>query len=119
MEKQLTKQTVERNGTGSFIRLDNVLKAIPETINDLKNEQADIQLNVRQAKEQLEKPFEHEDELKVLLQRQTTLNLSIEMGEATLPETEKSVVAPVLVKPKQLEDSQLQRRNAQLIPLIE
>ncbi|EGO2845504.1 N-6 DNA methylase [Enterococcus faecalis] len=112
--KATHKAAVERNGTGSFIRLDNVLKAIPETINDLKNEQADIQLNVRQAKEQLEKPFEHEDELKVLLQRQTTLNLSIEMGEATLPETEKSVVAPVLVKPKQLEDSQLQQETHNL-----
>lgn len=52
--KATHKAAVERNGTGSFIRLDNVLKAIPETINDLKNEQADIQLNVRQAKEQLE-----------------------------------------------------------------
>lgn len=112
--KATHKAAVERNGTGSFIRLDNVLKAIPETINDLKNEQADIQLNVRQAKEQLEKPFEHEDELKMLLQRQTTLNLSIEMGEATLPETEKSVVAPVLVKPKQLEDSQLQQETHNL-----
>lgn len=50
----------------------------------------------------------------MLLQRQTTLNLSIEMGEATLPETEKSVVAPVLVKPKQLEDSQLQQETHNL-----
>ena len=34
--KATHKAAVERNGTGSFIRLDNVLKAIPETINDLK-----------------------------------------------------------------------------------
>ncbi|SJN49472.1 hypothetical protein FM120_23495 [Sphingobacterium faecium PCAi_F2.5] len=108
------KAAVERNGTGSFVRLDNVLKAIPETINDLRNEQADIQRNALQAKEQLEKPFEQEDELKELLQRQTDLNLSIEMGQKTLPEKEKIVKAPTLTKPNSSEENQYQQETPYL-----
>ena len=49
----------------------------------------------------------------MLLQRQTTLNLSIEMGKRHYPK-QKSVVAPVLVKPKQLEDSQLRQETHNL-----
>ncbi|WP_427815004.1 hypothetical protein ACQKTA_13390 (plasmid) [Enterococcus sp. 22-H-5-01] len=72
---------VEKNGNGSLIRLSNVLRALPETVNDLKNKQSDLEEKITQAEEQLEKPFEQEEELNTLLEKQTALNLSLEMGE--------------------------------------
>lgn len=112
--KATHKAAIERNGTGSFVRLDNVLKAIPETINDLKNEQADIQLNLAQAQEQLAKPFEQEEELSELLQRQTEMNLALEMGQTILPEKEKQKTAPSLPKPSTAAENSLNSLNQQL-----
>lgn len=75
------KVSVEKNGKGSLTRMTNVLRALPEKVNDLKNEKEALIKKLEQAKLQVSKPFEQEGELKQLLEKQTTINLSLEMGE--------------------------------------
>ncbi|WP_438778827.1 SNF2-related protein [Enterococcus sp. DIV0098] len=72
---------VEKNGKGSLTRMMNILRTLPEKINDLRNEKEDLIKKLDQAKQQVDKPFEQEKELKQLLEKQTAINLSLEMGE--------------------------------------
>ncbi|HAQ1082763.1 TPA: helicase SNF2, partial [Enterococcus faecium] len=72
---------VEKNGKGSLTRMTNVLRTLPEKINNLRNEKEDLVKKLDQAKRQVAKPFEQEEELKQLLEKQTAINLSLEMGE--------------------------------------
>ena len=61
--------------------MTNVLRTLPEKINNLRNEKEDLVKKLDQAKRQVAKPFEQEEELKQLLEKQTAINLSLEMGE--------------------------------------
>jgi N12 class adenine-specific DNA methylase len=72
---------VERDGKGSFIRMSNVLKSLPDQLNDLRNEQADLTKKMEQATVQLQKSFDQDQELSELLKQQTAINLRIEMGD--------------------------------------
>lgn len=72
---------VERDGKGSFTRMSNVLKSLPDQLNDIKNEQADLTKKIDQATAQLQKPFDQDQELNELLKQQTAINLRIEMGD--------------------------------------
>lgn len=72
---------VEKNGKGSLTRMTNILRTLPEKINDLRNEKEDLTKKLDQAKQQVDKPFEQEEELKQLLEKQTAINLSLETGE--------------------------------------
>ena len=73
--------TIEKNGTGSFVRMDNVLEAIPKKINDLRNNLSDLEKRYIDTQAQLQKPFEQEQQLQNLLQKQVEINLEIESGE--------------------------------------
>lgn len=73
--------TIEKNGTGSFVRMDNVLEAIPKKINDLRNNLSDLEKRYIDTQTQLQKPFEQEQQLQNLLQKQVEINLEIESGE--------------------------------------
>jgi hypothetical protein len=72
---------VERDGKGSFIRMSNVIKSLPDQLNDLRNEQADLTKKMEQATVQLQKSFDQDQELSELLKQQTAINLRIEMGD--------------------------------------
>lgn len=85
---------VEKNGKGSLTRMTNVLRALPEKINDLKNEKEDLIKRIDQAKQQVDKPFEQEKELNQLLEKQTAINLSLEMGEAA-PSVQKQATVEI------------------------
>lgn len=63
--------------------MNNVLEAISKKLNDARNEQAELTTSLKEAQEQLEKPFEQEDELEELLKKQSKINLALEMGEQT------------------------------------
>lgn len=71
--------TIEKNGAGTFTRMDNVINAIPISINSIKNEISELERKYTETKEQLNKPFEKEQELKDLMVKQTQLNLEIEL----------------------------------------
>lgn len=67
---------VERGGAGSFTRMANVLKSLPDQINNLKNEQADLKKKMDQAEVQLQKTFDKDEELSSLLKQQTDIIMS-------------------------------------------
>lgn len=73
--------TIEKNGKGTFVRMDNVLEAIPRRINDTKNELNDLEKRYIDTQTQIQKPFEREAELQTLLEKQVRINLEIESGE--------------------------------------
>ena len=73
--------TIEKNGKGTFVRMDNVLEAIPRRINDTKNELSDLEKRYIDTQAQIQKPFEREAELQTLLEKQVRINLEIESGE--------------------------------------
>lgn len=73
--------TIEKNGKGTFVRMDNVLEAIPRRINDTKNELSDLEKRYIDTQAQIQKPFESEAELQTLLEKQVRINLEIESGE--------------------------------------
>lgn len=73
--------TIEKNGKGTFVRMDNVLEAIPRRINDTKNELSDLEKRYIDTQAQIQKPFEREVELQTLLEKQVLINLEIESGE--------------------------------------
>ncbi|EOH86333.1 helicase [Enterococcus pallens ATCC BAA-351] len=83
---------VEKNGKGSLTRMTNVLRALPEKINDLKNEIEELVKKMDQAQQQVNKPFEQDKELNQLLEKQTAINLSLEMGEQDLSAQEQPIV---------------------------
>lgn len=63
----------------------DVLEAISKELNDARNEQAELTTSLKEAKEQLEKPFEQEEALAALLKKQSEINLVLEMGEQPKP----------------------------------
>lgn len=83
---------IEKNGKGTFTRMANVLKTLPDKINDLKNEKDNLIKKMNQAEQQVLKPFEKEEVLNELLERQTALNLSLEMREKTSSNSQQAVV---------------------------
>lgn len=90
---------VEKEGKGSLTRMANVLKSLPERINDLKNEKEDLTEKIRQASEQIKKPFEQDSELSELLEKQTSINLSLEMGKETNINEQSRMEAPEIAFP--------------------
>lgn len=83
---------VEKNGKGTLTRMTNVLRTLPDKINDLKNEKEELVKKMEQAKQQIEKPFEQEEELNILLEQQTDINLALELGEKASQEPTQPVV---------------------------
>lgn len=82
--------TIEKNGKGTFVRMDNVLEAIPRRINDTKNELSDLEKRYIDTQAQIQKPFEREAELQTLLEKQVRINLEIESGE-NVPSSDDSI----------------------------
>jgi hypothetical protein len=54
---------------------------LPDQLNDIRNEQADLTKKMEQATVQLQKSFDQDQELSELLKQQTAINLRIEMGD--------------------------------------
>lgn len=96
---------VDHQGTGSLTRIDNVLKTVPEKLNDLKNEQRELLTNWKEAEIQLERPFEQAEELDQLLTKQSELVRALERGETTLPEDKKIQSPTVSIQTNQLDSS--------------
>lgn len=90
--EQNYRVTVEREGKGSLTRMTNVLRSLPERINDLKNEKENLNKKIEQAKQQIDKPFEKDEELYGLLGKQTEINISLEMGKAGPASSEQPIV---------------------------
>lgn len=67
-------------GLGNIQKLENVLERIPQRMVTIDNELEGLQIRVKQAKEQIDVPFEREEELATLLKRQKEVNLAIELG---------------------------------------
>lgn len=82
--------TIEKNGAGTFTRMDNALNAIPVNINNVKNDISELERKYEETQNQIVKPFEREAELKELLQKQVQLNLEIELGEKVSEKPEKA-----------------------------
>ena len=82
--------TIEKNGKGTFVRMDNVLETIPRRINDTKNELSDLEKRYIDTQAQIQKPFEREAELQTLLEKQVCINLEIESGE-NVPSSDDSI----------------------------
>lgn len=82
--------TIEKNGKGTFVRMDNVLETIPRRINDIKNELSDLEKRYIDTQAQIQKPFEREAELQTLLEKQVRINLEIESGE-NVPSSDDSI----------------------------
>lgn len=103
---------VERQGTGSITRIDNVLKAIPERLNNLKNESRELSTNLKEAEKQLEKPFEQAEELDQLLDKQSVMVRALEKGQTSLPkETIKSPEVSIQVTESQTESASNQLKR--------
>lgn len=83
---------IEKNGKGTFTRMINVLKTLPDKINDLKDEKDNLMKKINQAEQQVSKPFEKDQILNELLERQTALNLSLEMKEKVPSSSQQAVI---------------------------
>ena len=66
---------------GNLTRLDNVIAKMPEQLTRLEEKLATTQKNIENAKQEITKPFEKEDELQKKILRLTELNKLLDMGE--------------------------------------
>lgn len=64
-----------------MIRLCNLYERIPDQFTGLSNELEQAKRQLANAQAQLGKPFQHEDELRDLLERQSQINAELEVAE--------------------------------------
>ena len=67
---------------GNILRLDNVLNAFEDRLTACKEQLANTHTQLESAKEQVEKPFPQEDELKEKSARLDELNILLNMDKA-------------------------------------
>ena len=66
---------------GNMIRIENVLNNLEHTMDKLEGRIDEYSRNMEQTKEEYEKPFEYEKELKTKLERQFELNALLDMDK--------------------------------------
>ncbi len=71
----------QMSGLGGVIRLCNLYERIPDQFTGLSNELEQAKRQLANAQAQLGKPFQHEDELRDLLERQSQINAELEVAE--------------------------------------
>lgn len=65
---------------GNIVRINNALERIPSLLDDHKEQLVTLQKQLENAKEEAERPFPKEDELREKMQRLTQLNKELENG---------------------------------------
>ncbi|GEM_PF-809598 len=75
------KVSVGRDALGNIARLNNALLKIPEQIEMEKLEMQDLSDQIERGKEELQKPFEKEEELREKTERLIELNALLKMDE--------------------------------------
>lgn len=68
------------SGMGTLRKLDNVLERIPNKMDENKVELENLEVRIKQTKQQVNEPFKYEGKLGTLLKKQNELNLAIEIG---------------------------------------
>ena len=88
---------------GNISRIENALTALDKKLGALNTRLADLQRQVENAREELEKPFPQEDELREKSARLVELNAELDMENNSEPqETEKPSVLKKLKEPTPL-----------------
>lgn len=77
---QYTVQIGE-SATGNLQRIDNFIEDLPKRKERLQNRLQQIKDDLQTAKEQVEKPFEHNEQLLELLNEQTVLNAELDLDK--------------------------------------
>lgn len=70
------------SGSGALTRFDNLFSKIPEQPKVIQDQIDHLQRQLGNAREMLDVPFEHADELNELLDKQGYLNMQLEFGES-------------------------------------
>lgn len=86
---------------GNIQRIENALKSLESKIEFRNNKLEELNKNLSQAKEEIEKPFDKEQELQDKLKRQAELNTELEIGKEednTIEEELESDIEEVAAK---------------------
>ena len=75
------KMEIGESEIGLLRRLDNFMKEFPEREANVEKKLAELENNLKIAKEQLDVPFEHADELETLLKEQAELNAELDLNK--------------------------------------
>ena len=78
---------------GNIMRISNYLSHMDNVLDKVENKKSALEKDFSQAKEEVVKPFLHEDELKEKEQRLKELNLSLSEDEQNIDEEKESIVS--------------------------
>ena len=108
------RQELGTDARGNVTRIENALTALDKKLGALNTRLADLQRQVENAREELEKPFPQEDELREKSARLVELNAELDMENTAEPqEAEKPSVLAKLKEPIPLyEPKQHQAKEA-------
>ncbi len=77
------------SGLGNITRIENLAKDIGENLSLYEDRLKETEQKLNQAKEEIDKPFEHEERLSYLLKRKVEIDYKIERGITTNDEMEE------------------------------